>query len=240
MIGKIKKSLQESAFIPNIFSILRHDFIIRKWIYKWIKNNKNFIAWKVLDFGCGEKPYKDVLTFDKYIGVDFKKSWHDDSQNNVDFFWDWKTLPFENNEFDSIISTEVFEHIFDIDEVLIELNRVLKKWWKIVITIPFVIHEHEIPFDFARYTSFGIRYLLEKHWFDVIKSQKYWSYFDVISQLSIWFLGKITETKNIYLTWFLRIIFAFPFVILGNIISFISPKFQKWLYMSNVVVWEKS
>ncbi len=239
MLKKINQLIKKSDFQTNIFSILHHSFIIRKWIYKWIKNNSNHINLKVLDFGCGEKPYKSILNFDEYIWVDFKNSWHDNTQNEVDFFWDGKTLPFKDEEFDSIITTEVFEHIFNIDEVLIELNRVLKKWWKIVATIPFVIHEHEIPYDFARYTSFWIQSLFEKHWFKVLKNEKYWSYFDVILQLKIWFLWKITETRFKYLTLVLRLIFVAPIMFLINLLSFISPKMQWWLYLSNVIVWEK-
>ncbi len=239
MFNKLIQLIKKSAFIPNIFSIFHHSFIIRKWIYKWINNNSNYIYWKVLDFWCWEKPYKSILNFDEYIWVDFKSSGHDNTQNEVDFFWDWKKLPFENDSFDSIISTEVFEHIFNINEVLLELNRVLKKWWKIVVTIPFVIHEHESPYDYARYTHFWLKYLLEEYWFKVLKNEQYWSYFQVILQLNIWFLWKITETKNKYLTLLLRIIFAAPLMIIINLLSLITPKMQSGLYLSNVIVWEK-
>jgi len=239
MFNKIYLKIKESVFIINTFSFFHHSFIIRKWIFNWIKNNSKYINWKVLDFWCGEKPYKSILNFDEYIWVDFKSSWHDNSQNQVDFFWDWKKLPFKDNEFDSIISTEVFEHIFNIDEVLNELKRVLKKWWTIVLTIPFVIHEHEVPYDFARYTHFWIKSLIEKHWFKILKNEQYWSYFQTILQLCIWFLWKITETRYKYLTLFLRIIFVAPLMIIMNLIYLISPKMQSGLYLSNVLVWEK-
>lgn len=239
MYKKIKKLIIESNFKTNIFSIFNHSFIIRKWIYKWIKNNSRFITWKVLDFWCWEKPYKNIFNYKEYIWVDFENSWNNSKKTNVDFFWNWDKLPFEDNYFDNIVSTEVFEHIFNIDEVLVELNRVLKKWWKILITIPFVIHEHEVPYDFARYTSYWISHLLKKHWFNIIKNEQYWSYFDVILQLNIWFLWKITDTKNKYLSLFLRIIFVAPIMILINIFSLISPKMQWWMYLSNVILWEK-
>lgn len=239
MINLLKNIYKESQFKPNFLSIFHHSYIIRKWIYRWIKNNAHYISGKVLDFWCWEKPYKNILNFNEYIWVDFKNSGHDNAQNQVDFFWNWETLPFKDNEFDSIITTEVFEHIFNIDDVLVELSRVLKKWWKIVITIPFVIHEHEIPYDYARYTHFWINYLLEKHWFKILKNEQYGSYFDVILQLNIWFLWKITELRHKYVSLFLRIIFVTPMMIIMNMISLISPKKQWWMYLSNVVVWEK-
>jgi len=239
MFNKIKDQIKNSQFIINIFSVFHHSFIIRKWIYNWIKNNSKYIKWKVLDFWCWEKPYKSILNFKEYIWVDFKSSGHDNTQNNVDFFWDWTTLPFKDEEFNSIITTEVFEHIFNIDDVLSELNRILKKGWNIVITIPFVIHEHEVPYDFARYTHFWIESLLEKNWFKVLKNEQYWSYFQTILQLCIWFLWKITYTRYKNLSLFLRVLFVAPIMVLINIISIIWPKMQWWLYLSNVIVWEK-
>ncbi len=239
MFKQVKKLIKKSAFQINIFSIFHYSFIMRKWIFNWIKNNSNYINWKVLDFWCWEKPYKSILKFDEYIWVDFEGSGHNNIQNEVDFFWDWKKLPFKDNEFNSIITTEVFEYIFNIDEVLLELNRVLKKWGNIVITAPFVIHEHEIPYDFARYTSFWIQYLLEKNGFNVLNNEQYWSYFDVILQLNIWFLWKITDTKSKYLTLFLRMLLVAPIMMIINLLSLISPKMQWWLYLSNILVWEK-
>lgn len=239
MVNVLKKLIKESQFIISFWSLFHHSFIMRKWIYNWIKKNLSYAHWKVLDFWCWEKPYKNILNFDEYIWVDFQKSGHDNSQNQVDFFWDWKKLPFTDNEFDCIITTEVFEHIFNIDETLIELNRVLKKWWKIIATIPFVIHEHEIPYDYARYTSYWIQSLLEKNWFKILKNEQYWSYFDVILQLSVWFLWKITDLENKYLSIFLRIILVAPMMIFINLISLISPRMQWWMYLSNILVWEK-
>lgn len=51
---------------------------------------------------------------------------------------------------------------FHIQEIVKELNRVLKENGEMLITVPFVWNEHEIPYDFGRYTSFGIIDLLQK------------------------------------------------------------------------------
>lgn len=69
------------------------------------------------------------------------------------FFYDGETIPFENNSFDSIVSTKVLEHLFTIYELLEEFYIVLKPNGKAVITTPFMWEEHEIPYYFARYTT---------------------------------------------------------------------------------------
>lgn len=239
MIQKLKKYLRKSAFHTNILSIFQHSFLMRKAIFQGIENNSSFLSWDILDFWCWEKPYKELFEFMSYTGVDFKNSWHDYTQNQVDVFWNGKTLPFEDISFDSILATEEFEHIFNIEEVLGELHRVLREWGDIVITIPFVIHEHEIPYDFARYTHYGIADILKKNGFEIIRNQQYGSYAETIIQLNIWFLGKTTETRFKYLTLFLRVFFVAPVLVILNILSLISPKMQSGMYLSNTIVWKK-
>ena len=240
MIDKIQKTIKKSVFIPHFFSIFHHSFIIRKGIYQWLLTNKRAIYGKVLDFGCGEKPYQQLFDYDEYIGVDIEVSGHDNSQNNVDVFRDGSSLPFENATFDSILATEVFEHVFNIDDILTEIHRVLKSWGSILITTPFAIHEHEVPYDFARYTWWGMQHLLTKHWFSIMSNQHYGSYRDTILQLTIWFLWKVTETKYTYLTLVLRIILVAPLMIVINILSLISPRMQKGMYLTNVAVAKKN
>ena len=71
-----------------------------------------------------------------------------------------------------IYSSNVLEHIEDVDLTISELNRVLKKNGKIFVTTPFIWAEHETPYDFQRYTSFGIKKLFEKHGFYIISHKK--------------------------------------------------------------------
>lgn len=95
-------------------------------MFFYIKSYSQYLSGKVLDFGCGSKPYKNF--FDKceqYIGCDIEVSGHSHDNENIDFYYNGKTLPFNDQEFDWIFSSEVFEHIFNLEEILSELNRVL-------------------------------------------------------------------------------------------------------------------
>lgn len=47
-----------------------------------------------------------------------------------------EALSFDDEYFDFVILTEVLEHIYDYDFVISEARRVLKKWWKLLITTP--------------------------------------------------------------------------------------------------------
>jgi hypothetical protein len=50
---------------------------------------------------------------------------------------------------------------------LAELNRVLKVGGKIIYTGPLFYEEHEQPYEFFRYTQFGLRYLFASNGFRI-------------------------------------------------------------------------
>ncbi|MEA2076387.1 MAG: class I SAM-dependent methyltransferase [Candidatus Marinimicrobia bacterium] len=147
----------------NNFNFLIHDInkkIARSLPYKG----------RVIDLGCGTASYKeDVLEVaNEYIGVDWENSSHD--QTNVDIFADLtKRLPFDDNFADTVVSFQVMEHLPEPDFFLSECYRILKKNGKLFITVPFMWHVHEAPYDYYRYTRYGLEYLLKKNDFEDIK-----------------------------------------------------------------------
>jgi|694.fasta_scaffold67529_4 SAM-dependent methyltransferase len=130
---------------------------------------------KILDFGCGDQRYKKyVNNNNKYFGLDVKFDYGGDKKQKYDYEFDVKKniIPFDSCFFDTIIFTEVLEHLKDFDLILSELYRVLKKNGKIFITTPFMWAEHQVPFDFQRFTSFGIEALFLKKGFKIIVKKK--------------------------------------------------------------------
>lgn len=120
----------------------------------------------VIDLGCGTTPYKSYIlkVADKYIGVDWKNSLH--NQDHVDVFADLcNQLPFEENCADTVVSFQVMEHLTEPDFFLSECYRILKSNGRIFITVPFMWHVHEEPNDYFRYTRYGLEYLLKKNGF---------------------------------------------------------------------------
>ena len=112
---------------------------------------------RVLDFGCGEKPYQPIIYCNEYVGVDVKTSGHSkDRHAKVDYYYENNKLPFGEMYFDNVISTQVFEHVYEIDVVLDEIYRVMCTNGHIIITVPLCNPEHEIPYDYFRYTTYGI------------------------------------------------------------------------------------
>ena len=187
MISSLKKRLRKEAFITSSLSIVINPvYIIRNGLYKAISNIAPNITGNVLDFGCGSKPYESLfVNANSYVGVDIEVSGHNHKDSKVDYFYDGKILPFNDAIFDAIVCFEVFEHVFNIEEVLAEIHRVLKPNGQLLISIPFAWDEHEIPYDFARYTSFGITHILNKNNFEVVKLTKTTTYILAVFQMLI-------------------------------------------------------
>lgn len=80
---------------------------------------------KKLNLGCGRKIKKGYVNLDLY------------DLPGVDVVADiTKKLPFEDDAFDEVLSEHVFEHIEDLDALLIELHRITKKGGLIRTFVP--------------------------------------------------------------------------------------------------------
>lgn len=239
MISTLKKYNYKQQFRPGLASVfINASYFTKKGIYRGIKRNAGELNGKLLDFGCGNKPYKDLFDVSEYIGIDIENEAHDHSQEPVDVFYDGKRIPFENGHFDNVFSSEVFEHVFNLDEMIEEISRVLRKDGKLLITLPFVWIEHEKPNDFARYTRFGIAHLLQKHGFEIEKSERSSTFIETIAQLASAYIYNTFIPSPTVLRWPLTILLIAPVNILGSILSFVLPD-NKDLFLNHIIIARK-
>lgn len=229
---------QREAFFPSILGLFINPFYFaRKGLAKHVTDLAVNITGKSLDIGCGTKPYAHLFQSSKYVGLEI-----DTPQNrvnkNADYFYDGNNFPFEDATFDSVVANEVFEHVFNPEQFLGEILRILKPRGLVLLTMPFVWDEHEQPYDYARYSSFGIKYLLEKHGFEIIEQRKSIDDIRVIFQLLNTYIYKKTITKSTFLNVLITLIFMAPFNILGELLSVITPR-NPDLYLDNIVLAKK-
>lgn len=121
----------------------------------------------LLDAGAGECWYKEKFARLKYYAVDFGKGKDSWDYTNLDAAANLLELPFKTGSFDAVLSTQVLEHINRPAEFLKEINRVLKPGGRLYLTAPQGFKEHQAPYDFFRYTSYGLRFLFEEAGFKV-------------------------------------------------------------------------
>lgn len=150
------------------------------------------------DFGCGEKPYEEYFKrfVDRYVGVDWSDSPH---TLKADIVADLnKKIPIESETADTIISLSVLEHLFEPQMMLNEAYRILKPDGVMVLQVPFQWWIHEIPYDFFRYTPFGLKYLFLKAGFKHIEIEPSSGFFTMIILKFNYFTSRITSSKNIF------------------------------------------
>lgn len=66
-------------------------------------------------------------------------------------------LPFRSETFDTIILSDVLEHIAEPMKLWQEMARLLRPAGKILLNVPFYYGIHEQPHDYYRYTEFSLR-----------------------------------------------------------------------------------
>jgi len=232
----MKNLIEKEKFKPSFFSIFYHPFFfIRREIYSFLEVNSNYLNGKLLDFGCGSKPYEKLFkNLNDYVGVEVAGN-----KENLksDIYYDGISLPFADNTFDSILCTEVFEHVEQLDEVIFELYRILKPGGRMIVTTPFMCMEHEMPYDFRRFTLNGLTNLIKKKNFKIIKSQKLLNNFHVFFQtLNFYICQVFLKKKTRYLKYIVYFLLIGPVNFLSLIFNFFLPKTKEMYFGSGIVV----
>lgn len=144
-----------------------------------IIHTKKYVNGKTLDFGAGTAKYQHFLrphaleyvTFDMVPG------------DAIDVVGDVLNPPFENETFDTVVSTQVLEHVERPWIMVAQIGRITKKGGICIATAPFLIPYHADPYDFFRYTKQGLESLFTHEGFEVVESGTYGKTFGVLSEM---------------------------------------------------------
>ncbi|MCX6715600.1 MAG: class I SAM-dependent methyltransferase [Candidatus Taylorbacteria bacterium] len=241
MIPKLKLYVRKQQFNPGLLGIFINPFYtVRKELRRAMIRLSSHVTGRTLDVGCGEKPYENIFSnISEYVGMEYDSPKNRSRFKNINSWYDGKHFPFDGNSFDSIILTQVLEHVFNPDEFLAEINRVTKNNGLLLMSAPFVWDEHEQPWDYARYSSFGLKHLLKKHGFEIIEHIKTVSDVRVISQLTACYIHKkLAGIRSYRIKMIFYVLLISPLTIIGTILSQILPANMD-LYMDNVVLARK-
>lgn len=184
-------------------------FLLRKQIEKF----SSYISGRVLDIGAGEMDrYKDLFKYKEKINMDISKG------KNVDVVGSADNIPFSDDSFDSVLCTQVFEHLKYPNKAASEIFRVLKKDGVVLITVPQTNELHEEPNDFFRYTKYGIRSIFEDAGFKTVIFNQRGGYYSNIAQIKT---RRLMDILGLYKKPFLGRIF-------GKVLS-LYGRFMIWL-----------
>lgn len=150
-------------------SFFSHNWIAYKINNFQISKRVNKLYGVVYDLGCGKRPFEDdILKYaDQYVCVDWINTLHGlraDIVANLN-----EPLPIADNVADHVVSFQVMEHLSEPQIMLNEAFRILRKDGLIYLSVPFQWHIHEAPWDYYRYTRYGLEHLFNKSGFSDVE-----------------------------------------------------------------------
>jgi SAM-dependent methyltransferase len=124
---------------------------------------------RLVDLGCGQVPLFGI--YQPHVSdvtcVDWGNSPH--RTNHLDYECDLtQPLPFAPGEYDTILLSDVLEHIPEPEQLWQEMSRILSPGGTVLLNVPFYFRVHEEPYDFYRYTEFALSRFAERAGFEVL------------------------------------------------------------------------
>lgn len=124
---------------------------------------------RLIDLGCGKAPlfghYRDYVS--EVTCVDWAEP--AEGQSYLDRSCDLgKPLPFATKAFDTVILSDVLEHVPDPGLLWSEMARLLSPGGKLLMNTPFFYCLHEQPHDYYRFTAHALRRFAEANGFEVL------------------------------------------------------------------------
>jgi SAM-dependent methyltransferase len=238
MLARLKAYYGEQMARPGLVGVFVNPFYFaRRELFSAVRDLAPRLEGRVLDVGCGNKPYQPLVRATEYVGLELDTP-ENRASKNADAFYDGCSFPFPDRSFDAVICNQVLEHVFEPQAFVREIARVLKHRGRLLLTVPFVWDEHEQPRDFGRYSSFGLRALLAAGGFEVIEQRK--TAADVRTLFQLWngYLYKVTATRSAYANLLITLVLMAPFNVLGSVLAWVTPR-NADLFLDNVVLAER-
>ena len=163
------KSKKDKNKVKFRHSRLDSSYLVNRFLYDKLQECSDYFRGSLLDIGCGNKPYFQYFasSAEEWIGIDYPASpWE---HTRADIYADALFLPFKNCAFDTVLCTQVLEHVNRPLRLLKEAYRVLRVNGMLILSAPQYDPLHEVPRDYYRYTKYGLQFLAEEANFTVLE-----------------------------------------------------------------------
>lgn len=154
-----------NVYMTNAFYLNWHHLSMS------MKRALPYIKGRCVDIGAGIAPYQKLISphTTEYIITDYadtRKSMFA-HENGTFVQADAMNLPFENATMDTVLLTQVLEHIIDPKKALVEAWRILHEEGVLILSVPFIYQAHAEPYDFWRFSEYGLRNLISDQGFEI-------------------------------------------------------------------------
>lgn len=193
--SKVTYSSDLDAWVPNPSVVAPMSrFMVGLAVARYREYIEKYASGSLLDCGCGSVPYygmyKDQVA--DVTCVDWPSSRHDtqfaDELADINH-----GLPFPDESFDTIILSDVLEHIYEPKRLMAEVSRTLRLDGVVLCFVPFMYWIHEDPHDYYRYTEHALRDLCERNALGVLEIGVYGGGPDVVVDVA----GKVVAGNKV-------------------------------------------
>ncbi len=139
-------------------------YAVRAPLAHWLEQearraHDDFGSFRLLDVGCGEKPYAPLFApfVASYVGVDPVENPDAELRGSVE------QLPVEDGSYEVAICIQVFEHCDDPARAVSELARVTAPGGRVLVSTHGVMPYHPSPADYWRWTHAGLEKLFREN-----------------------------------------------------------------------------
>lgn len=193
-------------------------------IYRIVENEiarcaKLYLSGRMIDIGCGTRPFECIISpyISEYVGLDRANPFNKDAK--IDLIGSASDIPAADESFDSALSTAALEHLAEPESAIRECYRVLRHNGIAVYTVPFIWHLHAAPWDYYRFTSYGLEHMFTKAGFEVIEVRPLSGFWITWATMFCYYLERFHKKR------FLRRV-VLPMT--GRIVQRISRMLENW------------
>lgn len=160
---------------------------------------QTYVQGRLIDIGCGTKPYEAMARAYATSHVGFDTAAPFNSQAKVDVIGRAYQIPVVDGAFDAALSTAALEHLNEPEAALRECHRVLKEGGVAIYTVPLFWHLHSEPWDYYRFTKYGLHYLFTKVGFEVVELKSLAGFWETMATMSCYYLERFNRKPLRYL-----------------------------------------
>lgn len=139
---------------------------------------------RLLDLGCGSVPYYGAYRdwVSEVTCVDWANTLHGNKylDKEADLT---KPLDFPDNSFDTVILSDVLEHIPIPLDLCREISRILSPRGKFIMNVPFFYWLHETPHDYHRYTEYALQRFMDESGLIILELKTFGGAIEIVSDI---------------------------------------------------------
>lgn len=141
---------------------------------------------RLLDLGCGRVPlygmYRDRVS--EVVCADWPET--TEGRDFVDIAADLNQgIDLPDASFDTILSTDVLEHLWNPGQAWADMARLLRPGGKLLLGVPYLYGIHMAPHDYFRYTEFALRRFCDEAGLKLLRIEAYGGRRQVMADLAV-------------------------------------------------------